>query len=417
MRILHVLDRSLPTVAGYTTRTASILEGEAAMGLVPRAVTSVREGGGASEFIGGVEHLRTQPPEVLALLEGAPLLREAVEMAALGRRILAIHREEPFELIHAHSPILCGLPAHAAARRLAVPSVYEIRAFWEDAAEQRGQGRRGSARYAAIRALETRLCRSVDAVVTICEGLRRDLVARGVPADRLFLVPNGVDTARFTPAPRDEALAESLGFRGKSVVAYIGTLFHFEGVKLMLEALGRLGDARDDVRGLVIGQGEAEPELRELCERLGLAGRVVITGKVPPADVLRYYALADVLVYPRERHRITELVTPLKPLEAMSMARAVVASDVGGLRELVRDGETGLLFRAGDAEALAGALARVIGDADLRRGLGARGRAWVTAERAWAKLAARYLDVYAAATERRIEAKGFGGWGRGESRA
>ena len=417
MRILHVLDRSLPTVAGYTTRAASILEHEAAMGLVPRAVTGLREGSGATEFIGGIEHLRTRRPEVLARLADTPVLREAVEMGALARRILAIHREEPFELIHAHSPILCGLPAHAAARRLAVPSVYEIRAFWEDAAEQRGQGRRGSARYATIRALETRLARSVDAVVTLCDGLRGDLLARGVPADRLFVVPNGVDTKRFTPRPRDEELAQSLRFQGKSVIAYVGTLFRFEGVKLMLEAMGRLCDARDDVRGLIVGHGEAEDELRDLTEHLGLAGRVVITGKVSPAEVMRYYALADVLVYPRERHRITELVTPLKPLEAMSMAKAVVASDVGGLRELVNDGETGLLFRAGDAEALADRLARVIGDTDLRRSLGERARARVLAERSWSTLAARYLDVYAAATERRIQASGFNLWSRAEPRA
>ncbi len=252
-----------------------------------------------------------------------------------------------------------------------------------------------------MRALETRLCRSVDAVVTICDGLRRDLVARGLPEDRLFIVPNGVDTERFTPRPRDQELAHDLGFHGKSVIAYVGTLFRFEGVRLLLEALGRLCDARDDVRGLVVGHGEAEDELRDLPERLGLAGRVVLTGKVPPAEVARYYTLADVLCYPRERHRITELVTPLKPLEAMSMGKAVVGSDVGGLRELIDDGDTGFLFRAGDAVALADILARVIGDADLRHRTGARARAHVVGRRDWHKLAGRYLEVYDAAAARR----------------
>jgi PEP-CTERM/exosortase A-associated glycosyltransferase len=398
MRILHVLDRSLPTVAGYTQRTAAILEQQAALGLDPEALTGVREPGPPGRF-GGIDHARTPRPAVFGRV--GPVAGEVVEMAALGRRILARSREAPFDVLHAHSPILCGIPAHLAARRLGVPSVYEIRAFWEDAAEHRGHGRRGSARYVAIRTLETRLAHAADAVVTICDGLRRDLVARGVPEGRLTVVPNGVDADRFTPRPRDEALAAALGLQGKTVIGYVGTLFRFEGVALLLQALAQLLDARDDLRGLVVGQGEALAELRERCEALGLGGKVVFTGSAPPAEVPRYYALADVLCYPRERHRITELTTPLKPLEAMSMGRAVVAADVGGLRELVRDGETGVLFRAGNAEALAGVLGRVAGDADLRRGLGERARAHVVEERSWRRIAARYLDVYAAAAERR----------------
>jgi PEP-CTERM/exosortase A-associated glycosyltransferase len=405
MRILHVLDRSLPTVAGYTTRSASILEHQAALGMTPRALTGVRQGGGDPEVFHGITYARTEPPNVRGLLDGAPVVREAVEMAALGRRILAEHRADPFDVIHAHSPILCGIPAHLAARRLGIPSVYEVRAFWEDAAEQRGRGRRGSARYTGVRALETMLARSADAVVAICEGLRKDLLARGVAEDRLFLVPNGVDVDRFTPRPRDLDLEARLGFQNKTVVAYVGTLFRYEGVSILLNALGRLLDARDDVRGLVVGHGECEDELREAVDSLGLAGRVVVTGTASPDEVGRYYALADILCYPRSRHRITELVTPLKPLEAMSMGKAVVASDVGGLRELVRHEETGLIFEAGDAEALAGALARLVGDVELRKRLGDRARAHVAAARSWRVIAGRYREVYAVAEEKRRAGK------------
>jgi PEP-CTERM/exosortase A-associated glycosyltransferase len=345
-------------------------------------------------------HHRTPSPAARARLRGAPAVSEAVEMAALWRRILSLHGREAVDVIHAHSPILCGLPAHAAARRLGVPSVYEIRAFWEDAAAQRGQGHHGSARYGAVRALETRLVRYADAVVVICEGLRRDLLARGLPGDRIFLVPNGVDTERFAPRPRDDALAERYGLGGKRVIAYVGTLFRFEGVALLLDALRRILAARDDVRGVVVGAGEAEADLRAQHARLGLGDRVVLTGRVPPEDAAGIYALADVLAYPRERHRITELVTPLKPLEAMSMGKLVVGSDVGGLRELVREGETGLLFRAGDARDLERALLRGIDDAVLRARLGEQARADVVLQRDWRRVAARYLDVYAAARER-----------------
>lgn len=405
MRVLHVLDRSLPLVAGYTSRAASILEHQAALGIDPVAVTSLRQETGADgdRFV-GVTHHRTPTPAVHAYVRGVPALGEGVEMAALARRILTLHRAAPIDLIHAHSPVLCGLPAHVVARRLGVPSVYEIRAFWEDAAEHRGQGRRTSARYTMTRALETRLARSADALVVICEGLRRDLIARGLPEDRIFVVPNGVDTTRFAPRPRDEELAARHGLQGKLVIGYLGTLFRFEGVKLLLEALRKLVTTRDDVRGLIIGSGEAEDELRAQHERLGLGDRVLITGKVPAVEAARYYTLLDTLVYPRERHRITDLVTPLKPLEAMSMGKLVVASDVGGLRELVRDGDTGLLFRAGDAGDLQRALVRAAGDAALRRRAGERARAHVIEHRDWRRVAARYLEVYEAARGARSRA-------------
>jgi PEP-CTERM/exosortase A-associated glycosyltransferase len=397
MKVLHVLDRSLPVVAGYTTRAAAIFEHQALLGIEPVALTGLRQGDAPGETIRGVPHHRTSAPPAIARLRAVPAIGETAEMATVYRRVLGVCAQAPISLIHAHSPVLCGLPALAAARHLGLPVVYEIRAFWEDAAEQRGRGRHGSVRYGTVRALETFQAHAVDAVVVICEGLRRDLLARGIPAHRITVIPNGVDTARFAPVPRDEALAERYGLGGKRVVAYLGSLFRFEGVRLLLSTLARIVARRDDVRGLVVGAGEAEAELRELHAELGLGDRVVLTGAVPPAEVARLYGIADVLAYPRERHRVTELVTPLKPLEAMSMGKLVVGSDVGGIAELIRDGETGLLFRAGDSGDLERVLLHALSDAGLRRRLGERARAHVAQHREWRRVAARYLDVYAAA--------------------
>jgi glycosyltransferase involved in cell wall biosynthesis len=234
-------------------------------------------------------------------------------------------------------------------------------------------------------------------VVAICEGIRRDLVARGIPSDRVAVVPNGVDSARFAPQPRDEELIDRYGFRGKTVVAYIGSLFRFEGVHTLLHALRRLLASRDDVRGLIVGSGEAEAELRAHHAKLGLGEKVVLAGAVSPAEAERLYTMADVLAYPRERHRITDLVTPLKPLEAMSMGKLVIGSDVGGLKELIRHEETGLLFRAESVPALEQALARALDHAALRHRLGHQARAYVVERRSWRTLTARYFEVYGAA--------------------
>jgi PEP-CTERM/exosortase A-associated glycosyltransferase len=404
MRPLHVLDVSAPIIAGYTSRARSILENQRRIGLYPMALTGLRQGptNTASELIDGTLHLRTRAP-----FRGSnksrhrvPGVDETLEMAALGQRIVEASRQHSIDILHAHSPILCGIAAGAAAKWSSLPSVYEIRAFWEDAAAHQGRGDERSARYAAIRALETRVARSADAVVVICEGIRRDLLARGLPNERIFSIPNGVDTARFVPRERDRGLAERLGFQGKTVIAYLGTLFRFEGVDLLLRALARLIREDDSLRGLIVGHGEAEPELRALHAALGLEGRVIMTGSVPPSEIGPYYSVADILCYPRQSHRITELTTPLKPLEAMSMKKAVVASDVGGLRELVTDGKTALLFKAANLGHLQSVLRSVASDSSLRQRLGDSARDDMVRSRDWRSLAKRYVEVYGVANER-----------------
>ena len=155
MRVLHVLDASLPIVAGYTARSASILEAQSALGFEPAALTGLRQTSLIDrERISGILHYRTAVPEGLGRLSQTPLAREAVEMGLLARRALQIYRENPYDVIHAHSPVLDGLPALAVARHVGVPSVYEIRAFWEDAAADQGKGLEGSARWRAIHALD-----------------------------------------------------------------------------------------------------------------------------------------------------------------------------------------------------------------------------------------------------------------------
>lgn len=400
MRPLHVLDSSVPRVAGYCSRTRSILAAQRAAGMDPVAITGLRQGRSPaySERIDGVLHLRTS-----SISEGSPPipgLSEVMEMAALSRAVSEAARQHAVDIVHAHSPILCGIPAQLVARRASLPSVYEIRAFWEDAAAHQGKIDPDGARYAAIRKLESGLVRTADAVVVLCHGIRRDLIRRGVPEARLHVIPNGVDTERFRPLERDERLAREHGLSGKTVVAYIGTLFRFEGVELLLRALARLTADNDAVRGLIVGQGEALDEVKALASSLRLGDKVIITGGVSSDAVERYYSLADILCYPRHSHRITELTTPLKPLEAMSMGKAVIGSDVGGLRELVRDLSTGFIHRAGDVDHLTQLLERLVASPPLRRRLGDAARAEMIRSRSWRTIVRGYDEVYALARER-----------------
>jgi len=298
---------------------------------------------------------RTAAPRGLAAR--LPVLDQLAVIAALERRLDEVVRRVRPRIVHAHSPALNGVAALRVARRHGLPVAYEVRAFWEDAAVDHGTARPWGPRYRATRALETWVLRRVDAVFTICEGLRAELAGRGIPAGRITVVPNAVEPGRF-------------------------------------EAVRRVARRHPRARLLLVGGGPDEARVREAVARHGLGGRVVMPGRVPHGEVMRWYGLVDVFAYPRHRLRLTELVTPLKPLEAMAAGRAVVASDVGGHRELVRDGETGLLFRAGDVAALAAALDRVLGDPGLRARLGEAGRRFVRRERTWEASVAGYGPVY-----------------------
>lgn len=395
MRILHLLDVSAPTIAGYSSRARAIVNGQRAIGLEPVVLTSIRhrnESGKALEEIDGIRHYRMLKP-------ATPSRGPLGEMYWLRQRILEVARMERVDLIHAHSPILNGIPGWMAARQLGLGCVYEIRALWEDAAVERGSISEQSMRYRLTRGAETFLTRRVDAVACICEGLRRDLRERGLPEERLHVVPNGVDVARFVARPSDDATRARLGLQGRTVVGYVGTFFGFEGVEDLVEALAHLiKGGRNDLSGLIVGAGATYEACREIAKRHGLADRILHPGHVPNDEVERLYSVIDILAYPRRSFRITELVTPLKPLEAMAMEKAVIGSDVGGLRELIQDGVTGLLHRSREVGDLASKIERLADDPNLRRTLGSQARTWVAEQRDWKHIVPRYLAIYDAAS-------------------
>ncbi len=392
MRILHVLDHSLPLHSGYTFRTRAILKAQQTMGWEVRAVTSARHsaaGPDPEEIDELVFHRTAVPPPARSPIG------EWREIAALRDRLDALVTEWRPDVLHAHSPVLTALAALPVARRQAIPLVYEIRAFWEDAAVGNGTGREGSARYRLTRMLETHAVRRADAVAVICEGLRGDLIARGIPADKIVVSPNGVDLGLFgDPPPPDADFARQLGLGGAEVIGFIGSFYDYEGLDDLIAAMPALIEKRPDAHLLLVGGGPMEDALKAQAAASPAAGRIHFAGRVPHHEVERYYALIDVLAYPRKAMRLTELVTPLKPLEAMAQMKLVAASDVGGHRELIADGVTGTLFPPGDPAAIADALAGLFarrGDWPARR---EAARAFVERERNWASNISRYAPVY-----------------------
>jgi PEP-CTERM/exosortase A-associated glycosyltransferase len=391
-RVLHVLDHSLPLQSGYTFRTRAILKAQQGLGFEVRGVTGVRHfaPGPSPEEADGLTFHRTP-----GTASGPPGLREWRDIGLLAGAIGKVCDEWRPDVIHAHSPALCGLAGARVAKARGIPFVYEIRAFWEDAAVGNGTGREGSIKYKLTRALEDHVIGAADAVVTICEGLRGDLIARGVAPERITISPNGVDLSLFgEPVAGDPALAAELGLGDGPVIGFIGSFYDYEGLDDLIAAMPALIARQPQAKLLLVGGGPMEAALHQQAEASPAAQAIRFVGRVPHDQVERYYALTDVLAYPRKASRLTDLVTPLKPLEAMAQGKLVAASSVGGHRELSTDGLTGTLFAPDDPLACANALADLLDDRsnwDERR---AAGRAHVGAKHDWARNVERYQAIY-----------------------
>jgi PEP-CTERM/exosortase A-associated glycosyltransferase len=395
LRVLHVLDHSIPLHSGYTFRTRAILREQRRLGWETFHLTSPKHSApsGPEQDVDGLHFYRTlwQAHGLAAW----PLLGEIALMRATERRLAEVAAQVRPNLIHAHSPALNALPALRVGRRMKIPVVYEVRAFWEDAAVDHGTSSEGGLRYRATRALESYALKRADHVTTICEGLKADIVTRGVPENRVTVIPNAVDIGEFRfGVPPDEVLKHDLGLDGRTVIGFIGSFYAYEGLDLLVQAMPQVLRARPDARLLLVGGGPQESALREAVRATGLEEKVVFTGRVPHSEVQRYYSLVDVFAYPRHSMRLTELVTPLKPLEAMAQGQLLVASDVGGHRELIRDGQTGMLFKAGNVDALAGAILHLLEERARWPQMRAQGRRFVEEERNWGCSVARYAPVF-----------------------
>jgi len=389
--VLHIVQFALPEISsGYTIRTAAILRVQRAMGLEPIVLTSPRHPTGPDSEVEGVLHYRSgQDPRTRVVW-----LRDSLRVRALARRIREIAElRRDIKVLHAHSPVLCGMASLRAGRALGLPVVYEVRGLWEESMRKRGW--LSAPRYALARMIEARVSRAADAVAGISEGLKRDFVSRGVPEGSFEVVPNGVDTTVFQPLPSDSTWRAARGLGAGPVLLYLGALRDYEGVDLLLDAVPRIHERFPSAQLFIVGDGEARDMLAQRARASGDAVRLL--PPVPHSDVGPFYAAADIVVYPRRSMRATELVTPLKPLEAMAMGKAIVAADVGGIKELLSNGETARLFTAGSASSLADACIELCGNAQLREALGARARAVAVARHDWRAVVQRYLMVYQAA--------------------
>jgi PEP-CTERM/exosortase A-associated glycosyltransferase len=405
MRILHILHRSVPGAHGYAIRSLEIVRNQSAKGLEPLVVTSPSQApqgtldAEQSEMFEGIRYFRTCGAFLKPSMEvedQKPLrsVLRIIQNASLLSRTWQIARHYRPQIIHAHSPFTCGLVGDAVGKALGIPTVYEMRGIWEDSHVGRYNWSDESLRYRGVRTLENIALRSADWCCVICDALAEEVSSRGVPADKILVVPNGVDITKFTPGFPDAKLKEEWGLIGKVTMGYIGSFFHYEGLDILVRAMILLAGEYPQLRLLLVGDGEVMSLLKEMVADAGILDRVVFTGRVKHDEVARFYKLFDFMVLPRKETRETRLVTPLKPMEIMAMGKPLVASNIGGHREIVSEGINGILFVREDPADLALKCRRLIDDEEFRRELGGRGREWVETHRDWSVLIERYLSLY-----------------------
>lgn len=394
-RVVWLAYHGLPNKqSGYTLRTQQSAIAQRNAGLDPHVLVlqgAAAYGNGANEaVVEGVPYQRFPGTWKLGRA-GTAKGHDVVELAAA-----ALERLKP-SAIQATTPFLVGRTGLALGRRFGLPVVYEVRGFIEEAwLASVGESGIDADHYVLTRKAEVACMVEADAVVTLGEAMKAEIVARGVPAERISVVPNVVDSQRFTPGPRDGDLARDLGIADNElVVGYISSLQPYEDFETFLGAVALLHSRGRPIRGLWVGgEGVKLAAARERVANAGLGGVLLLPGRVPHTAVARYHRLIDIFAVPRAKSRVGRLVTPLKPFEAMATGRPVVVSRLEALLEIVVDGETGLSYEAGNPDDLADVLDRLIAQPELRECLGQAARAWVLANRTMEQMGERYLALY-----------------------
>jgi PEP-CTERM/exosortase A-associated glycosyltransferase len=393
MKILHILHHLSPE-DGYAVRSNYIIENQSQHNKLCVLISpfDAESKKGRLVALDNVKYCHFQRNKVMSIRYVGRRYRDY----RFKKNIAKIVKQDDIDIIHAHSPAYCPQQAYKISKARNIPLIYEVRGVWEDTNAALGGLKENSEQYNAIKTAENDIMKKADCIITISEGLKNDIILRDVDKDKIYVVPNGVDTDKFVPIKRDERLVVKHDLAESAVVGYIGSIRRLEGIEYLIKAMSNVLKTNNNAKLLLIGGGESEyiEELKTLSKDLGIAKKILFIDGVSHNEILNYYSLVDIMVIPRIRKRVTELVTPIKPLEAMAMEKLVICSDVGGLMELITDNETGILFEAEDAFELSNKINHFIENEDKRNKIGKTARKYVVAERNWKNITRKYNDIY-----------------------
>lgn len=396
MKVLHVLQMSLPNTSGYSIRSKYIVKSQKNAGIHPIVITSPFQEKGDKQLdsFDGIEYYRSKSSAGSSKSKMINRMKY-LYMIPFYKDILKICKKEKPDIIHAHSSFFCGVPALWVAKKLNIPIIYEVRGVWEDTAVVNNSLKKDSFQYKVIRKLENHAAKNSNRLITISKGLKKEFISRGIEESKVNVVTNGVDINNFKYIDfQDKDLLKQHNLEGKIVLGYVGSVIKLEGLEYLIKAIKKIITHESNIHLLIVGDGKERGELERQVNDLGLQNSITFVGRVPHELVNSYYSIMDMVVLPRINNVVSNIVTPLKPLEIMAVGRPLIASDVGGITEFVEDGINGILFESENVEDLALKILKLINSQKRRDELSRQAREWVCSEKSWDKLAYGYVDIY-----------------------
>lgn len=400
-KVLHIFNTSIPYLNnGYSIRSSYIIENQIEMGLKPAVVTRPGFPNDFGKFmldidkeiikecVEGVEYYRLTPS---LFLRDTPT-KQYID-TFIKNICNIIDNEEP-NIVQAASNYTIGLAGLKAARIKGKPFVYEIRGFWEMTTVSKYPDYENSEEYKMSQKIETFIARNADKVIVISNGLKNELVSRGIDEDKITIIPNGVDIDKFQIKDKNRNIINKYQLSNSFVIGYIGSIVKYEGIQTVIKSIRILKDkGYKNIKYLIVGEGKYKDALKDVVKALNLKENVLFVDRIPHDKVIEYYSVFDLCVYYREYEKVTNLVTPLKPLEAMACSKVVIGSNLDAIKEMIIDGVNGFIVE-GQEEELANKIEYIYNNYESIKTIGQDAREWVVENRSWENLTKKYLDVY-----------------------
>jgi glycosyltransferase involved in cell wall biosynthesis len=404
-KILHLFKVTYPFEStGGSIRNLNIVESQNKIGLNPLVATPLNYPRifGISDFdleenINGVKHIRFDIGE-----NNFQSTSYICDNLQINTQLLAglIRKENP-SVIHAASGYKgyeLATMAKTLSEHFSIPWIYEVRSFHEHTWTKDAFYANNSWHTKQRILKENSLMKHSNHIVTISESMKEALIERGIPKDKITVVPNAVNVDYFKPGKKNKKLIKKLGIDKKRVIGYISNISLREGHETLIRAMPQVIGKIDDAILLVVGVGPEKDNLEKLVRDLEIENKVIFTGKIDHAEIQDYYRIIDLFVVPRKRDYASDLVTPLKPYEAMALEIPLIVSDRKALLEIIGKNR-GFSFKTGDYEDLADTLIKCFSNYDNAKTKAKSARIWLTENRTWEKNAQIYKKLYTKLTK------------------
>ncbi|MDJ0570880.1 MAG: tetratricopeptide repeat protein [Pleurocapsa sp. MO_192.B19] len=402
-RVLFALHSSFPySHTGYCTRSHSIITALVNHGIDIVAATRLgypwceknyqEKPKVKQDEIDNIKYVRCLTPGETDKPISSSKYPEYIE--AYGNELIKLAKNHKASIIHSSSNHVNGLASALAAHKIGIASIYEVRGLWYLTRAAKDPSYENGDAYDLDKEMEFKAVNAADAVVTLGEALREEIVSWGIEPEKVIVVPNSVNLDKFQPLPCDRNLKRELGVEGRFVVGFLGSVTIYEGLDLLIKAIANLIDLGIKISLVIVGDGPELEELKPIAKSTSASEQIIFTGRVSFEEVNRYYSIFDVCPLPRKSYEVCRLVPPLKPLEIMAMKKPVIVSNLPALQEIVEDGKNGLICQADDINSLQQTLMSLYSDPEKKEKLGKAGRDWVEIHRSWDRVSETYLQLY-----------------------